>query len=346
MGGDRLAAEYLWFGLSASTRSSYNSVVDGFITFCKRRGVTGRYLPARADVVEAWIADEARRLAVKGLAKGTLTRRMGALASWHVDMGMDKSGLVNSRVQRVIAGAYRAHGIKAKPQALPITLPVLENLVRRIRSAPNGYGGPRGHVALIALFCLMFGCFLRMGESTWTEFDGRYDLSRRSITDSQGVMRIKIPVSKTDPFRQGTTLVVPSGQGASLCPRTELRAWLALLPSADPSAPLFEINGSFGRPMVIRYLTKALSDCGYVSSAFTGHSFRRGAATWASSIGMASSDIQTLGRWASDCYKLYIDIGHTKVSEMGVSLMSTPAARSSLPANGLPAPGDVWQPAL
>jgi len=40
---------------------------------------------------------------------------------------------------------------------------------------------------------------------------------------------------------------------------------------------------------------------------WNGHSFRRGAATWAAQVGMAETEIQTLGHWKSDAYKAYIE---------------------------------------
>ena len=41
---------------------------------------------------------------------------------------------------------------------------------------------------------------------------------------------------------------------------------------------------------------------------YSGHSFRRDAATWAKQAGIPDSDIQLLGRWKSDAYKRYIEV--------------------------------------
>ncbi|KAI0820425.1 hypothetical protein BC628DRAFT_1276145, partial [Trametes gibbosa] len=50
-----------------------------------------------------------------------------------------------------------------------------------------------------------------------------------------------------------------------------------------------------------------LTALGLDSSKYSGHSFRRGAATSAAAVGYADHEIQLLGRWRSDAYKLYID---------------------------------------
>ena len=43
------------------------------------------------------------------------------------------------------------------------------------------------------------------------------------------------------------------------------------------------------------------------ASLFTGHSFRRGGATWAFQAGMPGELIQICGDWASDAHKLYLE---------------------------------------
>ena len=42
---------------------------------------------------------------------------------------------------------------------------------------------------------------------------------------------------------------------------------------------------------------------------FTGHSFRRGGATWAFDTGVPGELIQICGDWASDAYKRYLEFG-------------------------------------
>ena len=41
---------------------------------------------------------------------------------------------------------------------------------------------------------------------------------------------------------------------------------------------------------------------GYNPQNYGGHSFRRGAATWAGSVGLSDYDIKMLGYWSSDCF--------------------------------------------
>lgn len=74
---------------------------------------------------------------------------------------------------------------------------------------------------------------------------------------------------------------------------------------ASPTSPLSKLNGQFTRDLVTSTLRQALRSIG-VEGHFSGHSFRRGAATSAREAGLSDEEIQLLGRWKSDSYRLYI----------------------------------------
>ena len=57
----------------------------------------------------------------------------------------------------------------------------------------------------------------------------------------------------------------------------------------------------------IRTFRDVMRKGGYDASDFTGHSFRRGGATWAFQCGMPGELIQICGDWVSDSYKRYLE---------------------------------------
>ena len=57
----------------------------------------------------------------------------------------------------------------------------------------------------------------------------------------------------------------------------------------------------------IRTFRAVMTAGGLVASDFTGHSFRRGGATWAFQSGISGELIQICGDWASDAYKRYLE---------------------------------------
>ena len=85
-----------------------------------------------------------------------------------------------------------------------------------------------------------------------------------------------------------------------VCPAQEMKAYLCTRDRTP--GPLF-MNLS-GKPLTKDGLTsetrQVLSQSGFTSSQYAGHSFRIGAATTAASVGLPPYLIKTLGRWSSD----------------------------------------------
>jgi len=84
--------------------------------------------------------------------------------------------------------------------------------------------------------------------------------------------------------------------------------------SASPWSPLFLLPGPRGcTPLTKhRFVTElrcVLSAAGVDDpSSFRGHSFRRGAASWAFNHGVPGELIQLQGDWTSDAYKVYLEL--------------------------------------
>ena len=58
---------------------------------------------------------------------------------------------------------------------------------------------------------------------------------------------------------------------------------------------------------------------------YAGHSFQIGAATTAASAGIKDSTIQTLGRWQSSSYLLYIRLDHRHMASLSSTLAKCPS---------------------
>ncbi|KAJ7878330.1 hypothetical protein B0H14DRAFT_3778456 [Mycena olivaceomarginata] len=70
----------------------------------------------------------------------------------------------------------------------------------------------------------------------------------------------------------------------------------------------------------IRTLKARITAIGLDQSGYSGHSFRRGAATAAAIAGYADFEIQLLGRRRSDTYKLYLDVPRNRVLSLSARL--------------------------
>ena len=257
--------------------------------------------PSTLTALASWIA----ALSTKRVTAQTVKKYLTALRSAHVDMGYDGLAVFHHpQLQRIIAGMRRLRGEPDSKERCPITKDVLLRLLPLFNCAT------RGGMTMYAAFCLAFAGFLRAGEFTYSARDWEHDdefhkwfLTRRSVRFHDDHIELILPASKTDPFRQGVALTI-AATGDEACAVTALgrlfRDWPAPL-----SAPLFQIGGSFTRQRLTGTLRETLAAEG-IHGNYTGHSFRRGAATSAREAGLSEDEIQLLGRWKSDSYRLYI----------------------------------------
>jgi len=132
------------------------------------------------------------------------------------------------------------------------------------------------------------------------------------------LLKVRIKASKTDPFRQGVELFIGK-TGNRLCPVAALLAYLAKRGNKEGMLFHFEDGRLLTRDRFVSRVREALNEAGVESKSYAGHSFRIGAATAASRSGLPPATIQTLGRWESSAYILYIRLSREELA--GVSRM-------------------------
>ena len=248
----------------------------------------------------------------------SVKHELDALRSWHVDLGLSLDGFSQGRLERAVRGIKRSLGLRPATSKLPITLPLLRAILEALPRSSSLSAWDRQVVA--AAFAISFACFLRCGEVTWDAANPT-SLLVGSITWHAAYAILLLPASKTDPFRLGAPLVVPRVGGIK-CPYAALR--LICPPERHASVPLFGLQDGL-RPLTrstfLHHLRLAISHLGLDTRQYAGHSFRRGAATWAAAQGVDADTIKLLGRWTSDCYRRYVDRTATERRTMVASAL-------------------------
>lgn len=149
-----------------------------------------------------------------------------------------------------------------------------------------------------------------MGEFTWArgelnaDFQNWY-ITRGSVLLSEDRLQLSLPASKTDPLGQGVTLTI-AATGDNACAVAALKHLFSRFPAPSNSL-LFDTGHGFSRQFVTDSLRKIPKELRFLGN-YSGHSFRRGAATSAHKAGLSDAEIQLLGRWKSEAYKLYIQV--------------------------------------
>lgn len=139
-------------------------------------------------------------------------------------------------------------------------------------------------------------------------FNPELNLRRMDVSLHKWGMLVELKVTKTMQFRSKPIIILlPRLRGHPLCPFDALSSVLAL--PGEPHDPLFRLsdNSCLFYATFIKSLKHVLQFIGCDPSSYAGHSFRRGAATWASNSGLSDAEIKMLGYWSSDCFQRYVD---------------------------------------
>jgi hypothetical protein len=267
----------------------------------------------------------------------TIKSYLSSVRSMHVDAGFPFECCESPTVQRLIRGIKRFYGEKTRTPKLPITLAILQKLT----SIPGDLG-LRNNLNFDAAIKLAWAGFSRCGEFTVPDgqaFDPTVYLTRNSIEFIPSIeepthIRLSLPSSKTDLFRKGVLVLIaraPFGGGpGSTCAVLALQCLFRSDPQPAANSPLFTdgAGSPLSRKSFISLLKHRLSAIGLDQSLYAGHSFCRGAATAAAAVGYSDYEIQLLGRWRSDAYKLDIDVPAARVlhlsSRLHLASASTP----------------------
>ncbi|NEX60198.1 tyrosine-type recombinase/integrase [Noviherbaspirillum sp. 17J57-3] len=274
--------QYLEAATRSNTRQSYQSAIRHFEV------EWGGFLPATADSVARYLAHHAETLSVN-----TLRHRLAALAQWHIEQGFPDP-TKTPVVRKVLRGIQALHPAQEK-RAKPLQLNQLEQVTNWLDTAivkardEGKRSAELRHRRDKALLLLGF----------WRGFRGD-ELTRLRIEHVQAVagegMTCYFPQTKGDRTYQGTTFKAPAL--SRLCPVEAYLEWICA--SQLENGPVFRGIDRWGHvsdealciDSLIPVLRKMLKNSGIPSSElYSGHSLRRGFASWATSNGW---DMKTL----------------------------------------------------
>src|SRR5882724_2069506 len=215
-------------------------------------------------------------------------------------------------------------GERERSPKLPITCDLLTRIL-----ASASHLNLSSRLNFEAATTTAFSGFLRCGEFTThssRNFDPSTHLTRSSVQFVPSIivpshMVLTVLASKTDPFRKGIAITIASAPGARTCAVTALKSLFKYI-ERPPELPLFtQDDGTpLSRNSFIGLLKSSLTRAGFDVSKFSGHSFCHGAASSAAAVGFNNYEIQLLGRWCSNSYKLYIDNSQARLLSLSSHL--------------------------
>ena len=185
--------------VAPSTASTYKAGVDNYILFCSQ--ITQPPFPVTEDRLLYFVTSTRHRLAFK-----TIKVYLAAIQQRSAVIGFPVTLTSMVRLQYVLKGIRRLQGpVFTRPLRPPITIDHLKTLRRYFKSSvsPRSDGDMMTTAALFAFFGL-----LRASEylaDTPRSYDRLCNLQVQHILFASDLksLKIHIPQSKTDPFRNG-----------------------------------------------------------------------------------------------------------------------------------------------
>ncbi|WP_408600647.1 site-specific integrase [Pseudomonas sp. PLMAX] len=258
---------YLKAARRASTQRRYLSALEHF------EGTWQGLLPASSESVARYLATYAEQL-----SSSTLHTHLAALAQWHKRHGF-VDPTKEPRVRDVLRGIRAEHPQPVK-RAEALQLQALEDCVAGL------HGQATSTVAAERLRACRDQALILLGF--WRAFrsDDLCQLRVEHIKVETGAsLEIFLVSDKTDRDHQGRTVMVPALK--RLCPVAAYEAWLAA--SGLQQGPVFRAIDRWGHVSaeglnansMSRLLRMAFARNGLEGEGYSGHSLRRGFATWA-----------------------------------------------------------------
>ena len=287
---------------SAGTYRNLRTQFRAFFLFCTYFSLTP--VPAQLDTICLYVQFLSRTL-----CPDTIRNYLSGVKLLHLFMGADYPYTKEFVLSLTLRGVSRT-ALHTPSRAPPVTPGILLQLFHS-SSAQDPIAS--------TLFCAYLFAFFLMARlanivpQSRRSFDPKRNLTRGDVvSDARGLI-VTFKATKTIQFGE-RKLHIPLLRipGSPLCPVKAYRRMIKLLPAPSTSALfLLPKPGGFELLTKRRFISefrRSLRASGvHNAQVFRGHSFRRGAASWAFNQGVPGELIQLYGDWSSDAYKLYLE---------------------------------------
>ena len=320
---DAELAHFRSLTFSDNTKKSYNSYKRSYLQFCTRMGYPPT--PISTQNLCRYTVYLARRLQVSSIKK-----YLNIVRLLHLEGGFPNPIKDNWMLTSLISGISREKGLSVRRK-----VPITPDLLLRIKQLLN-FNDLQDTMFWAASLTAFFGFFRKSNlfPPSNAKFDPEKHLTRADFTLFSWGIQVTIKWTKTIQYKDRTLFTpLPRLPGHPLCPVEAIVRALAMSTSVGARAPAFVISHnskliSFPPARFVSQLRSLLSRIGVEAANFSGHSFRRGAASWALQNGLPGDIIKILGDWKSEAYFSYLTLDQqSKVNS--INMFARPLPTSS-----------------
>ena len=301
---------------ATASGSVFSTGTRAWVEFCNSLSTTPHRpmdpnSPLWLKLEEEWLAMRfvCYLVETRGIKPRTAASYLGDAQGWHLRTHGIKlaAGIKLGRLTQMLKGLRRLGGDEPRKIRRGVRAKLL-------RVAMDKYLDPKIplHANKRAAFALAFQGLLRGAEFTTDKFDPRRDMTRAdlvSLTDDRAVVMMR--PSKNMAHLSGKTVPLVIGGGGKYIDAVAELNNLVLVDKVRASdaqnTPLFRSGKmALNATEMRRDIQYMMSTVGQDQAQFGLHSLRIGGATALFAAGADPIVIRTMGRWSSDCYRLYV----------------------------------------
>lgn len=297
-------------GWRESTLLSYNAAVKKFMKFVKEEKSLPWSLPACPNDIYNfcfWAGRTELGPTANDISSNSVQKYLYGVQAWHTYHDLPYPHIAEHKVKVLLRACGRQDAL-TPPKPLKSAMK-LEHLMLLYHTWINGT-----EEDLAALDCCIvaFWGMIRLAEVTYAQRAGTpfwlnsvlyQDVVKSSTTSTS----VSLHVRGTKTAKAGVAQqVLLNAQPNCLCPVEAVKRRLSRM--TNPTEALFSYvdiqRVNLTRSSLVNKCAKVWVTHGHLG--LSGHSFRVGGASLRAALGVSHEQIKQLGRWTSDCYKLYL----------------------------------------
>ncbi|KAI7948611.1 hypothetical protein MJO29_010276 [Puccinia striiformis f. sp. tritici] len=299
-------------GWSYNTLLGYNCGIKKYVSWKNITNVQDFSLPMTNDDLEGfclWAGKKHRMVNSHNVSANTIKKYLSGFKAWHDFHGEIYPTLRGGRLNLVLKASSKVDARSATTIKKP---PIMLN--HMVWPANTLVTGSERDKAVIDLAIAAFWGMARMCELTYNVSEGPLDHESSVLTSDVASratrigtnMYLTVRNAKTSTPDQPQKIVLHS-QNNMLCPIQAITR--RLINARGSNTSLFGyyeggVRHHLTRSASINRIQSVLRSGGF--DGLLGHSFRVGGASLRKALGVTKADICHLGRWTSQCYKIYL----------------------------------------
>ena len=300
---------------ASSTNRTYMAQRLAYFQFCTEVNISP--LPLSQTDLGRYIAYLSRRLCFS-----SVRQYLNVVRILHLEAGLPNPLENNWYVKSILSGVKRVKGNAVK-QKLPITFDILMGIFTKLELTAS-FDRCFWSACLVAFFSFFRKSNLLV--QSLSAFDpSRHLCATDAKFEPKGVV-LTVRWSKVIQFRERLLHVpLPHIPKSPFCPSTALLTLLLDCPVPGEPTPLFRYRSNrnifvLTQDTFIRKLHVCLRELGYEARDFSGHSFRRGGASFGLQCGLSPDLIKLQGDWNSNAYERYLQPSFRLRQEVALKL--------------------------